>query len=52
MEQRDTTGDPNADGTEVRLRELTSKWFIETQVPLMVNNGLLPAWFLGFITRR
>ncbi|XP_031603239.2 SH2 domain-containing protein 7 [Oreochromis aureus] len=52
MEQKDTTGDPNADGTEVRLRELTSKWFIETQVPLMVNNGLLPAWFLGFITRR
>uniref|UniRef100_A0A3B5B0E6 SH2 domain-containing protein 7-like n=1 Tax=Stegastes partitus TaxID=144197 RepID=A0A3B5B0E6_9TELE len=49
MEQREPTGDPNIEG---RLRELASKWFIDTQVPLIVNNGLLPTWFLGFISRK
>uniref|UniRef100_A0A3Q0QXV6 SH2 domain containing 7 n=1 Tax=Amphilophus citrinellus TaxID=61819 RepID=A0A3Q0QXV6_AMPCI len=44
--------DFNVEGIENRLRELASKWFIETQVPFVVNNGLLPAWFLGFITRQ
>ncbi|XP_047452725.1 SH2 domain-containing protein 7-like [Mugil cephalus] len=52
MEQRDVTGDPGADGPEGSLRELTSKWFIETQVPNIVNNGLIPTWFQGFITRK
>uniref|UniRef100_A0A3Q1ALX7 SH2 domain-containing protein n=1 Tax=Amphiprion ocellaris TaxID=80972 RepID=A0A3Q1ALX7_AMPOC len=49
MEQREPTGDPNVEG---RLRELASKWFIDTQVPLIVKNGLFPTWFLGFITRK
>ncbi|XP_041652370.1 SH2 domain-containing protein 7-like [Cheilinus undulatus] len=35
-----------------RFRELASKWFIETQVPFIVHNGLFPSWFLGFITRK
>lgn len=52
MEQREATGDPIAEGTEGRLRELATKWFIETQVPLIVNNGLFPVWFLGFISRK
>uniref|UniRef100_A0A3Q1EKG2 SH2 domain-containing protein 7-like n=1 Tax=Acanthochromis polyacanthus TaxID=80966 RepID=A0A3Q1EKG2_9TELE len=49
MEQKEPTGDPNVEG---RLRELASKWFIDTQVPLIVTNGLFPTWFLGFITRK
>ncbi|XP_028287299.1 LOW QUALITY PROTEIN: SH2 domain-containing protein 7-like [Parambassis ranga] len=52
MEQRDAAGDPITEGTEGRLRELATKWFIDTQVPLIVNNGLFPAWFLGFIARK
>ncbi|KAM4572447.1 uncharacterized protein PAE49_007616 [Odontesthes bonariensis] len=52
MEQREPTVDPAAEGIEGRLKELASKWFIDTQVPLIVNNGLFPTWFLGFITRR
>lgn len=52
MEQREATVDPGADGTEGSLRELASKWFIETQVPHIVSNGLIPSWFQGFITRK
>uniref|UniRef100_A0A4W6DE22 SH2 domain-containing protein n=1 Tax=Lates calcarifer TaxID=8187 RepID=A0A4W6DE22_LATCA len=44
--------DHHAELTEGRLRELTTKWFIETQVPLIVHNGFFPTWFLGFITRK
>ncbi|XP_068615414.1 SH2 domain-containing protein 7-like [Brachionichthys hirsutus] len=49
MEQREP---PLADGTERRLGELTSKWFIDTQVPLIAPNGLFPTWFLGFTSRK
>uniref|UniRef100_UPI0037E7E606 hematopoietic SH2 domain-containing protein-like n=1 Tax=Semicossyphus pulcher TaxID=241346 RepID=UPI0037E7E606 len=49
MEKR---GPPVDSYTEGRLRELSLKWFIETQVPFIVNNGFLPSWFLGFITRK
>ncbi|XP_061578606.1 SH2 domain-containing protein 7-like [Cololabis saira] len=52
MEQREAVGDPAAEVTDGRLRELASKWFLDTQVPLIVSNGLLPSWFLGFITRK
>ncbi|XP_056243568.1 SH2 domain-containing protein 7-like [Seriola aureovittata] len=52
MEQREPQRDSHADLTEGRLRELASKWFIETQVPLIVHNGFFPTWFLGFITRK
>ncbi|KAK5620149.1 hypothetical protein CRENBAI_001526 [Crenichthys baileyi] len=52
MEQREPTVDPAAEITEGRLRELASRWFIDTQLPLIVNNGLFPSWFLGFISRK
>ncbi|KAF7663238.1 hypothetical protein LDENG_00216110 [Lucifuga dentata] len=52
MEQREPPEDSLAEGTEGRLRELATKWFIETQVPLIVHNGLFPAWFLGFLSRQ
>ncbi|GAA6221367.1 SH2 domain-containing protein 7-like [Lates japonicus] len=52
MEQRESHRDPHTELTEGRLRELTTKWFIETQVPLIVHNGFFPTWFLGFITRK
>uniref|UniRef100_A0A8P4JZ00 SH2 domain-containing protein n=1 Tax=Dicentrarchus labrax TaxID=13489 RepID=A0A8P4JZ00_DICLA len=52
MEQREPPVDSHAEGTEGRLRELASKWFIDTQVPLIVHNGFFPTWFLGFITRK
>ncbi|XP_070764228.1 SH2 domain-containing protein 7-like [Enoplosus armatus] len=52
MEQREPPVDSGAEGTEGRLRELASKWFIETQVPLIVHNGFFPTWFLGFISRK
>ncbi|XP_061772907.1 SH2 domain-containing protein 7-like isoform X2 [Nerophis ophidion] len=34
------------------LMELSSKWFIETQVAHFASNGFFPAWFGGFITRE
>uniref|UniRef100_H2LT89 SH2 domain-containing protein n=1 Tax=Oryzias latipes TaxID=8090 RepID=H2LT89_ORYLA len=52
MEQREPAGDHFAEGAEGSLKQLASKWFIETQVPLIVNNGLFPSWFLGFISRQ
>uniref|UniRef100_A0A8C6LSW5 SH2 domain-containing protein n=1 Tax=Nothobranchius furzeri TaxID=105023 RepID=A0A8C6LSW5_NOTFU len=52
MEQREPAGDSVWEGTEGRLRELASKWFIDTQLPLIVNNGLFPSWFMGFISRK
>ncbi|XP_059190272.1 SH2 domain-containing protein 7-like [Centropristis striata] len=52
MEQREPPLDSHVEGTEGRLRELASKWFIETQVSLIVQNGFFPTWFLGFITRK
>ena len=55
MEQREPPADSHvegAEGAEGRLRELTAKWFIDTQVPLIVHNGFFPTWFVGFITRK
>uniref|UniRef100_A0AAQ4R640 SH2 domain-containing protein n=1 Tax=Gasterosteus aculeatus aculeatus TaxID=481459 RepID=A0AAQ4R640_GASAC len=52
MEQREPTVDCHSEGTEGRLKELASRWFIETQMPLIVHNGFFPTWFLGFITRK
>lgn len=52
MEQRDAAMEPQADGSEGNLRELTTKWFIDTQLPLIVHDGFFPKWFLGFITRK
>ncbi|XP_067390790.1 SH2 domain-containing protein 7 [Emydura macquarii macquarii] len=34
------------------LKELALKWFLETQAPLILQNGTLPEWFYGFITRK
>uniref|UniRef100_A0A2K6ET28 SH2 domain containing 7 n=1 Tax=Propithecus coquereli TaxID=379532 RepID=A0A2K6ET28_PROCO len=34
------------------LQELALTWFTETQAPCILQNGALPAWFHGFITRK
>ncbi|KAM6202429.1 SH2 domain-containing protein 7 [Rhynchocyon petersi] len=34
------------------LQTLALKWFMETQAPLILQNGALPPWFHGFITRK
>ncbi|KAG8516394.1 SH2 domain-containing protein 7, partial [Galemys pyrenaicus] len=34
------------------LQELALRWFMETQAPLLLQNGALPPWFHGFITRK
>ncbi|XP_037367287.1 SH2 domain-containing protein 7 [Talpa occidentalis] len=34
------------------LQELALRWFMETQAPLILQNGVLPPWFHGFITRK
>lgn len=52
MEQREGLMESQAEGSEGRLRELTTKWFIDTQLPLIVHDGFFPNWFLGFITRK
>uniref|UniRef100_A0A8C3WH41 SH2 domain containing 7 n=1 Tax=Catagonus wagneri TaxID=51154 RepID=A0A8C3WH41_9CETA len=36
----------------VELQELALRWFMETQAPLILQNGDLPLWFHGFITRK
>ncbi|XP_037691288.1 SH2 domain-containing protein 7 [Choloepus didactylus] len=35
-----------------QLQELALEWFMETQAPLILQNGALPPWFHGFITRK
>ncbi|XP_054632433.1 SH2 domain-containing protein 2A-like [Dunckerocampus dactyliophorus] len=35
-----------------KLTELSSKWFIETQVAHIAPNGFFPTWFVGFIRRE
>ncbi|KAM3608750.1 uncharacterized protein V6R79_004036 [Siganus canaliculatus] len=52
MEQKEPTVDSQAEGNEGRLKELASKWFINTQVPHIIRNGFFPTWFVGFITRK
>nr|XP_023508372.1 SH2 domain-containing protein 7 [Equus caballus] len=34
------------------LQELALRWFMETQAPLILQNGALPPWFHGFVTRK
>ncbi|XP_006870957.1 PREDICTED: SH2 domain-containing protein 7 [Chrysochloris asiatica] len=34
------------------LQTLALRWFMETQAPLILQNGVLPPWFHGFITRK
>ncbi|XP_021028048.1 SH2 domain-containing protein 7 [Mus caroli] len=34
------------------IQELALKWFMETQAPSILQNGVLPPWFHGFITRK
>ncbi|KAJ3596834.1 hypothetical protein NHX12_003234 [Muraenolepis orangiensis] len=34
------------------LRELSVRWFMDTQAPLILQNGIFPSWFQGFITRK
>ncbi|XP_026167327.1 SH2 domain-containing protein 7 [Mastacembelus armatus] len=52
MDHKEPQTDALTEGTEGQLRELASKWFIETQVPLLVHNGFFPNWFKGFISRK
>ncbi|XP_077424057.1 SH2 domain-containing protein 7-like [Vanacampus margaritifer] len=35
-----------------KLIELSSKWFLETQVSPIAQNGCLPTWFVGFLDRE
>ena len=35
-----------------KLQELALTWFMETQAPLILQDGALPTWFHGFITRK
>lgn len=42
-----------ADGRALaEIQELALKWFMETQAPSILQNGALPPWFHGFITRK
>ncbi|XP_078056254.1 uncharacterized protein LOC144480550 [Mustelus asterias] len=34
------------------LKELALRWFTETQAALILQNGRLPDWFHGFVTRK
>ncbi|XP_027696378.1 SH2 domain-containing protein 7 [Vombatus ursinus] len=34
------------------LKDIAIRWFMETQAPLILQNGTLPEWFHGFITRK
>ncbi|XP_069758969.1 SH2 domain-containing protein 7 isoform X2 [Narcine bancroftii] len=34
------------------LKEMALKWFAETQTELVLQNGRLPEWFHGFVTRK
>ncbi|XP_029431600.1 SH2 domain-containing protein 7 [Rhinatrema bivittatum] len=34
------------------LKEFALKWFTETQAPMIMQNGTLPEWFHGLITRK
>ncbi|XP_021494343.1 SH2 domain-containing protein 7 [Meriones unguiculatus] len=43
------TGDGRA---LAEIQELALKWFMETQAPSILQNGALPPWFHGFITRK
>ncbi|KAL1782543.1 hypothetical protein HispidOSU_027592 [Sigmodon hispidus] len=43
----------NGDGRALaEIQELALKWFMETQAPSILQNGALPPWFHGFITRK
>ncbi|XP_003463639.1 SH2 domain-containing protein 7 isoform X2 [Cavia porcellus] len=35
-----------------KLQDLALKWFMETQAPSILQNGALPPWFHGFVTRK
>ncbi|KAJ4946784.1 hypothetical protein JOQ06_008830 [Pogonophryne albipinna] len=44
--------DLNSETSEGGLKELVLRWFSETQVPLILNNGNFPDWFQGFVARK
>lgn len=46
------TGAPGGGQALAQLQELALHWFTETQAPLILQNGTLPSWFHGFITRK
>ncbi|XP_060611883.2 SH2 domain-containing protein 7 [Anolis sagrei] len=48
---KESNPDPEK-GSSDMLEDLVLKWFLTTQVPLILQDGDLPAWFHGFITRK
>nr|XP_016854511.1 PREDICTED: SH2 domain-containing protein 7-like [Anolis carolinensis] len=47
----DLNPDPGRGPSEM-LKDLVLKWFLTTQVALLVQDGNVPVWFHGFITRK
>ncbi|XP_070259037.1 SH2 domain-containing protein 7 [Myotis yumanensis] len=43
---------PGDSQAAAELQELALRWFMETQAPLVLQDGALPPWFHGFITRK
>ncbi|XP_058396461.1 SH2 domain-containing protein 7 [Diceros bicornis minor] len=55
LKQLSLGGGPEGAGDNqalAELQELALRWFMETQAPLILQNGALPSWFHGFITRK
>ncbi|KAM4826103.1 SH2 domain-containing protein 7 [Thomomys bottae] len=55
LEHLSLRSEPEGSGDKqavAELRELAVKWFMDTQAPVILQNGVLPPWFHGFITRK
>ncbi|XP_035275394.1 mucin-2-like [Anguilla anguilla] len=51
-QQRSPVVEPQEGNLERRLRDLTLKWFTDTQAPLIARDGTVPPWFQGYISRK
>ncbi|KAL4641959.1 SH2 domain-containing protein 7 [Arapaima gigas] len=40
------------EGSDGTARNMALRWFTETQASVIVRSGNLPAWFVGFISRK
>ncbi|XP_004628937.3 SH2 domain-containing protein 7 [Octodon degus] len=52
LEQPGPERGPGDSQALAELQELALKWFMETQAPSILQNGTLPPWFHGFVTRK
>ncbi|XP_072320747.1 uncharacterized protein sh2d7 [Eucyclogobius newberryi] len=52
VEVRNPHPDPSLQGGLGGLKELVSKWFMETQAAGLALDGHFPDWFQGFATRK